>query len=234
MSEARALLEALVESIKAVPMVAEDEEYATEFLCVPPDPVEAARDYLRRADRPEARVAVEGLTVEMLADALDAAGAPRGTCEISSGHYIYPPQSRTVAEAILANLSTPRPPEPESRTEAVRRMQREGGGPVTAVMVSRADEAPRPPEPDRTAALVTPDIVSVARWGIRSAESAHDGEEHDVTFERCGDSICAIARRAGLALAATPEPHPTRCAAYGQDHSNGCPASDTYPLDPDR
>jgi hypothetical protein len=69
-------------------------------------------ELIRRADRPEARVAVEGLTVEMLADALDAAGAPRGTCEISSGHYIYPPQSRTVAESILANLPAPRPPEP--------------------------------------------------------------------------------------------------------------------------
>jgi hypothetical protein len=29
-----------------------------------------------------------------------------------------------------------------SRSETVRRMQREGGGPVTAVMVSRADEVP--------------------------------------------------------------------------------------------
>jgi hypothetical protein len=227
MSEARALLEAAVLEHTGFPVGGVVLRHVHCAVC------DLLTDSLRRADRPDA-VAVEGLTVEMLADALDAAGAPRGTCEISSGHYIYPPQSRTVAEAILANLSTPRPPEPESRTEAVRRMQREGGGPVTAVMVSRADEAPRPPEPDRTAALVTPDIVSVARWGIRSAESAHDGEEHDVTFERCGDSICAIARRAGLALAATPEPHPTRCAAYGQDHSNGCPASDTYPLDPDR
>jgi hypothetical protein len=75
-------------------------------------------ELIRRADRPEARVAVEGLTVEMLADALDAAGAPRGTCEISSGHYIYPPQSRTVAESILANLPAPRPPEPD-RTAAL-------------------------------------------------------------------------------------------------------------------
>jgi hypothetical protein len=125
-------------------------------------------------DRPEARVAVEGDTLggwmlyaSDLSNALLAMGHHATARHQSPNEYdaesglacsIRECLAETVEALDFAGptfpLPAPRPPEPESRTEAVRRMQREGGGPVTAVMVSRADEAPRPPEPDRTAALV--------------------------------------------------------------------------------
>jgi hypothetical protein len=89
MSEARALLEAardkmsfLLSVIRSGELLSESEEAE----------VRSVLDAIRRADRPEARVAVG-----------------------------------------------------ESRTEVVQRMQREGGGPVTAVMVSHAGEVPEFP-----------------------------------------------------------------------------------------
>jgi hypothetical protein len=60
-------------------------------------------------------------------------------------------------------------------------------------------------QPTTTRDRLDGDVASVARWGIASAESEHRDFEHDGTFERCGDSICTIARRAGLALAAAPD-----------------------------
>jgi hypothetical protein len=97
---------------------------------------------IRRADRPEARVAVE-VCSWVLFD-----GDP---CYQTLEHSFHD----MTRSGEWQHPFSPRPPEPESRIDTVRRMQREGGGPVTAVMVSRADEVPRPPEPDRTAALVT-------------------------------------------------------------------------------
>jgi hypothetical protein len=169
MSEARAMLEAALNECNLMPAVSLDAEgwpvmsddddrtmqlVSTKMLASTP----SGAELIRRADRPEARVEVEGTDWEAVAQTLAV------RFRMTDDEF----------NKVQDEFPAPRPPEPESRTEAVRRMQREGGGPVTAVMVSRADEAPRPPEPDRTAALVaalnlfgqhTDDCATWHQWG---------------------------------------------------------------------
>jgi hypothetical protein len=122
--------------------------YTHEFgtSCVLPDPLVLIEDF-RRADRPEARVAVEGLTVEMLAKAICEAAHPAPSSE--------PPWSPCPSHEVLARKAFANLP------------------------------APRPSEPDRTAALV--EVANLLR--------RHTHNETSVISHRCGNvNDCLLCR----------------------------------------
>jgi hypothetical protein len=100
MSEARALLlDALAEMGSLYP-----EGLLADIAATP-----SGAELIRRADRPEPRVALEGLTVEMLAKAL-----PIAAMRVGSPWPVFTLPIRC-AEAVLAELRAlpaPRPPEP--------------------------------------------------------------------------------------------------------------------------
>jgi hypothetical protein len=163
MSEARALLEGIVSQW--------DAGKASDDILTP-DLIHEARIAVQRADRPEARVAVEGLTVEMLGEAIARVEG------LSIGLVGPAPMwvEGELGERILANLPAPRPPEPD-RTALVCSGCRQDVDPTKGMLVhcdactaaalqrtldAKAEPpAPRPPEPDRTAALVGPVTVAV-------------------------------------------------------------------------
>jgi hypothetical protein len=102
MSEARALLEQAFED--AGWHEHQVEKHIPRILATP-----SAAELIRRADRPEARVAVEGLTVEMLE-------------RVRQAYLDYSPEMdkgvNAVVDAVIAILPAPRPPEPD-RTAAL-------------------------------------------------------------------------------------------------------------------
>jgi hypothetical protein len=148
MSEARALLlDALAEMGSLYP-----EGLLADIAATP-----SGAELIRRADRPEPRVALEGLTVEMLAKAL-----PIAAMRVGSPWPVFTLPIRC-AEAVLAEL--------------------------------RALPAPRPPEPDRTAALVE------AAEGVVLSYHGSAGDD-------CGGCFVDELRDALRALAPTPDEAP--------------------------
>jgi hypothetical protein len=208
--------------------------YTHEFgtSCVLPDPLVLIEDF-RRADRPEARVAVEGLTVEMLAKAICEAAHPAPSSEPP---WSPCPSHEVLARKAFANLPAPRPSEPDRTAALVEERHAALGHPpqgsriacgcVAAVSAAlrRADRpearvataadgicdcgaahrwdvdrqefvpthttAPRPPEPDRTAALVTE-----FRALVDEARANHVRWEHEAeVLEECIRPLCLGAR----------------------------------------
>ena len=158
----------------------------------------AIEEAARRADRPEARVA-EGLTVEALAAALRDARKRSGmtlrdASRFVEVHFSYLSKVENGHERPgdylvmrLCNLYGT-DPEPLLLARAVADVPE----PVRAAILANLP-TPRPPEPDRTAALRGL-VERVASMGLCS-QTHH---EHLLTD----------ARRALRALAATPEPAP--------------------------
>jgi hypothetical protein len=172
MTEARALLEAALAECNLMPSVSIDSEgwpeitddddrtmllVSTRMLALTP----SGDELLRRADRPEARVA-EGLTVERcagydLSDRPDL--APNIVCTLPAGHTGY-------------HLP-----------------------------------APRPPEPDRTAALVEAARMLEYLW---SAENLNGAVVSDYFYDDdpLTEDVPRVIAAARAALAATPDEAP--------------------------
>lgn len=170
-------------------------------------------ELLRRAD--EARVA-EGLTVEALVEALvEAVVDALMSDETGDGYYRWQ-FDNIVRPAILANLPAPR----SVVDPLLERWDREiaghrqvddvwNRGVADGMAICAADvrhiPAPRPPEPDRTAALVA---MKRPAYGNHT----HPKEQHPDVWNATIDACIA-------ALAATPEPAPV---ADGHALTNDC------------
>jgi hypothetical protein len=126
------------------------------------------------------------------------------------------------------------------RFEGSQRMS-EANALVAAVNALASRPAPRPPEPDRTAALTAARKYVTDVWAEMTVGWGHLPDcacladpmniDCDCTPERYAAAVDRLILAAAPAGAPVADGTAERCAAHGQDHSRGCPASDTYPLD---
>jgi ferredoxin len=151
--------------------------YTHEFgtSCVLPDPLVLIEDF-RRADRPEARVAVEGLTVEMLAKAICEAAHPAPSSEPP---WSPCPSHEVLARKAFANLPAPRPSEPDRTAALVEERHAALGHPpqgsriacgCVAAVSAALRRADRPEARVATAADGICDCGAAHRWDVDRQE----------------------------------------------------------------